>query len=57
MEVEEEVTEGGFGKLLDAVLENNLPEVKEILEIEDKSELAQKNRTFLINEKSWNDWR
>ena len=45
------------GQLYDAVSENNIDMVKEILCWDDKSTEKVEFRKWYVNEKSWNDWR
>lgn len=45
------------GQLYDAVSENDVKKVKEILFWEDKSTEKEEFRKWYVNEKSWNDWR
>ena len=45
------------GQLYDAVSENDIQKVKEILFWEDKSTEKEEFRKWYVNEKSWNDWR
>ena len=45
------------GSLFDAVSDNDLEKVKEILCYDDKSPEKVEFRKWYVNEKSWNDWR
>ena len=44
------------GELLDAVGENNIEKVKQLLCYDDKSNEKINFRKWYVNEKSWNDW-
>ena len=45
------------GDLYDAVSDNNLEKVREILCLEDNSKEKIEWRKWYVNEKSWHDWR
>ena len=47
----------GCGTFFDAVSDQNMERVRELLRLDDTSEEAKSHRKWLVNEKTWADWR
>ena len=47
----------GCGTFFDAVSDQNMERVRELLRLDDTSEEAKSHREWLVNEKTWADWR
>lgn len=49
--------DGSYGSLFDAVIEEDVKKVRTLLEMDDVSQEKKDYRKWLVNEKSWSDWR
>ena len=47
----------GCGTFFDAVSDQNMERVRDLLRLDDTSEEAKSHREWLVNEKTWADWR